>query len=123
MRPVQREPARCDRLSGSLLDPGAPRQDDQVGERDPLPAGLGAVELRLNFLQGLQRLVELGRVVYLQSICGARRMRAPFAPPRLSVPRYDAADAQAVETSRKTDNPEAKTFALRSPISCSPTNS
>ena len=30
-----------------------------------------------------------------QSFCGARRMRAPFAPPRLSVPRKLAADAQA----------------------------
>jgi hypothetical protein len=34
-----------------------------------------------------------------QSFCGARRIRAPFAPPRLSVPRNVAADAHAVETS------------------------
>ena len=34
-----------------------------------------------------------------QSFCGARRTRAPLAPPRLSVPRNDAAEAQAVETS------------------------
>ena len=44
-------------------------------------------------------------------------MRAPFAPPRLSVPRNDAADAQAVETSWETDSPEARTFALRSAMS------
>ena len=30
-----------------------------------------------------------------QSFCGARRIRAPFAPPRLSVPRNVAAEAQA----------------------------
>ena len=34
-----------------------------------------------------------------QSFCGARRMRAPLAPPRLSEPRKVDADAQAVETS------------------------
>ena len=34
-----------------------------------------------------------------QSFCGARRMRAPFAPPRLSEPRNVDADAQAVVTS------------------------
>ena len=34
-----------------------------------------------------------------QSFCGARRMRAPLAPPRLSVPRNVDADAHAVETS------------------------
>ena len=34
-----------------------------------------------------------------QSFCGARRMRAPLAPPRLSEPRKVEADAQAVETS------------------------
>jgi hypothetical protein len=30
-----------------------------------------------------------------QSFCGARRMRALFAPPRLSVDRNEAADRQA----------------------------
>src|SRR4029453_15671954 len=34
-----------------------------------------------------------------QSFWGARRMRAPFAPPRLSEPRKVDADAHAVETS------------------------
>ena len=43
-----------------------------------------------------------------QSFCGARRMRAPFAPPRLSEPRNVDADAQAVETSSETDRPEAR---------------
>src|SRR5208283_5381314 len=41
-----------------------------------------------------------------QSFCGARRIRAPFAPPRLSLPRNDAADAQAVVTSWEIDSPD-----------------
>ena len=43
-----------------------------------------------------------------QSFCGARRMRAPFAPPRLSEPRNVDADAHAVETSCETDRPDAR---------------
>ncbi len=34
-----------------------------------------------------------------QSFCGARRSRAPLAPPRLSVPRKLPAAAHAVDTS------------------------
>ena len=53
-----------------------------------------------------------------QSFCGARRMRAPFAPPRLSVPRKVEAEAQAVDTSCEMDNPDAR---LRTPPTrCSP---
>ena len=48
-----------------------------------------------------------------QSFCGARRIRAPFAPPRLSEPRNVEADAQAVETSSGIDRPEARILALR----------
>ena len=55
-----------------------------------------------------------------QSFCGARRMRAPFAPPRLSEPRNVDADAQAVETSWDTDRPEARIFAFSAAMSCSP---
>ncbi len=44
-----------------------------------------------------------------QSFCGARRMRAPLAPPRLSEPRKLEAEAQAVETSADTGRPEAST--------------
>ena len=47
-----------------------------------------------------------------QSFCGARRMRAPLAPPRLSVPRNDDADAQAVETSWEIDSPDARILLL-----------
>src|SRR6266446_4426692 len=51
-----------------------------------------------------------------QSFCGARRMRAPFAPPRLSEPRNVDADAQAVETSWETDRPDARIFAFRANV-------
>ena len=39
-------------------------------------------------------------------------MRAPLAPPRLSVPRNVDADAQAVETSWEMDSPEARILRL-----------
>ena len=55
-----------------------------------------------------------------QSFCGARRTRAPFAPPRLSEPRKVDADAQAVETSSETDSPDARIFAFRAAMSCAP---
>jgi hypothetical protein len=54
-----------------------------------------------------------------QSFCGARRMRAPLAPPRLSEPRNVDADAQAVETSCETDRPDAEDLAFSAAMSCS----
>src|SRR5512135_1150283 len=57
-----------------------------------------------------------------QSFCGARRIRAPFAPPRLSEPRKVDADAQAVDTSWDTDSPEARILPLREAMSCSSIN-
>ena len=47
-----------------------------------------------------------------QPRCGSRRMRAPFAPPRLSLLRNVEADAHAVETSWETDRPESRMLAL-----------
>ncbi len=58
-----------------------------------------------------------------QSFCGARRMRAPFAPPRLSELRKVAADAHAVATSLATDRPEPRIFALRPAMSSAPISS
>ena len=52
-----------------------------------------------------------------QPFCGSRRMRAPLAPPRLSLPRKDEADAHAVDTSSGTDRPEARIWALRAAMS------
>ncbi len=45
-------------------------------------------------------------------------MRAPLAPPRLSLSRKVDADAQAVETSWETDSPEARIVRLRAAMSC-----
>ena len=58
-----------------------------------------------------------------QSFCGARRMRAPFAPPRLSEPRNVAADAHAVLTNCEIDSPEESILAFRAAMSFSPINS
>ena len=58
-----------------------------------------------------------------QSFCGASRMRAPLAPPRLSEPRNVEADAHAVDTSCEVDRPDARIFAFRSATSCSPISS
>ena len=50
-------------------------------------------------------------------------MRAPFAPPRLSVPRKVEADAHAVTASCETVSPDASTFALSAAMSCAFTSS
>ena len=47
-----------------------------------------------------------------QSFCGARRTRAPLAPPRRSVFRNEEADAQAARTSSETLSPLARTSAF-----------
>ena len=57
-----------------------------------------------------------------QSFCGARRIRAPFAPPRLSVSRKLAAAAHAVETSCEIESPDARSWRLRSAMSASSTS-
>ena len=46
-----------------LLDAGATGQHDQVGERDLLAAGCGAVERALDAFESLEHLRELGRLV------------------------------------------------------------
>ena len=58
-----------------------------------------------------------------QPRCGSRRMRAPLAPPRLSLPRNDAAEAHAVETSWETDSPESRIWRLRAATSSASTSS
>ena len=52
-----------------------------------------------------------------QSFCGANRMRAPFAPPRLSEPRKVDADAHAVDTSSATVSPAARMLFLSAAMS------
>ena len=48
-----------------------------------------------------------------QSFCGARRMRAPLAPPRLSRPRNVEADAQAVDDQLRDGQPRGEDLRLR----------
>ena len=50
-------------------------------------------------------------------------MRAPLAPPRLSVPRKDDADAQAVETSCDVDRPDARILLFSAAMSFASTSS
>ena len=57
-----------------------------------------------------------------QSFCGAKRIRAPLAPPRLSDPRKVEAEAQAVATNRGMDRPDAMILLLSPAISCSLSN-
>ena len=97
-------------LLRSLLDARAAGQDDQVSQRYLPAARLRAVECVLDALQRLER--PRGRPGWLtsQSFCGARRMRAPFAPPRLSEPRKVDADAQAVETSSHQTGRKTRIF-------------
>ena len=97
-----------------LFDRGAAAENDQVGERDLL-----AANFLLDRFELLQHCLELGRLVDLPVLLRARRMRAPFAPPRLSEPRNVDADAQAVETSCDTDRPDARIFAFSAAMSLS----
>jgi hypothetical protein len=97
---------------GRFLDGGTPAQHNQISQRDLLAAGLRAVEVLLGFSRSLQDLREFGRLLTSQSFCGARRMRAPLAPPRLSLPRNVDAEAHAVETNCDVDSPEARILPL-----------
>ena len=54
--------------------------------------------------------------------CGSSRMRAPLAPPRLSVPRKLDAEAQAVRTSCGTVSPVARIASLSEATSASETS-
>jgi hypothetical protein len=85
--------------------------------------GSCAVEVLLDLLEGLQRLGKLRGVVHLPVALWRHTDRAPFAPPRLSVPRKVAAAAQAAETSRPTESPESRILAFSAAMSCSSTSS
>ena len=58
-----------------------------------------------------------------QSFWGASRIRAPLAPPRLSVPRNVAAEAHAVATSWDTLSPDARIDSFSSAICVAPMGS
>lgn len=58
-----------------------------------------------------------------QPRCGSRRTRAPLAPPRLSLPRKEEAEAQAAETSCATVRSVASTCSLSAAISAASSGS
>ena len=82
-----------------FLDRRAAAQNDQVGKRDLLAAGLRALNSFWIASSFCSTFASSAGWLTSQSFCGARRMRAPLAPPRLSLPRNVDADAQAVVTS------------------------
>ena len=71
--PARTEPSRRARRSRRLLDGGAPAEHDQVGERDPLAAGLAIVEVLLDPLERLPApSAELGGLVDVPVLLRAR---------------------------------------------------
>ena len=97
-----------------FLERRAAAQHDQVGERNLLADFFWIIS------SVFSTLASCAGWFTSQSFCGARRMRAPFAPPRLSEPRKVEAEAQAVETSCGTVRPEARIFAFSAAMSFSP---
>ena len=75
----------------------AAAEHDQVGERDLLAAGLRGVEVAWMPSSVVSTFASFAGWFTSQSFCGASRMRAPLAPPRLSEPRKVEAEAQAVD--------------------------
>ena len=105
-----------------LLDRRAAAEHDQVGERDLLAAGLRAVELRAGSARASRStFASSAGSLTSQSFCGARRMRAPLAPPRLSVPRKRGRRRPRGETSCEIDRPESRILPLSAATSASST--
>ena len=111
------------RMSGilrRLLDRRAPPSTIRSASETFLPPLACSVELLLDRFELLEHLARAAAgSLTAQSFCGARRMRAPLAPPRLSEPRKVEAEAQAVETSSDTVRPEARIFAFSAAMSAS----
>ena len=102
-----------------LLDGCASAQHDDIGQRHTLP--LACAPLNSRWMPSRASSTVANRAGWLtsHSLCGARRMRAPFAPPRRSEPRKVEAEAQAVETRSEMESPDARILALRSATSLS----
>ena len=73
-----------------LLDGRASAEDDQVGERDPRSAGLRAVEVVLDVLEGLQHLGEFRRFVGFPVALGCQANPRSVGP----APLVGAAEAR-----------------------------
>ena len=65
----------------------------------------------------LRTLASSAGLFTFQFFAGSKRTRAPFAPPRISEPRKDAAEAHAVDTICDTDKPEPEMAAFAAAIS------
>ena len=93
----------------------AAAQHDQVSKRDYFfRAGPGVVEILLQRFERLKDFASSAGWLTSQSLCGSRRMRAPLAPPRFSLPRNVSADAQVVVTSWEMDSPDERILPFRS---------
>ena len=88
-----------------LLNTRTPGKDDEICKRDLLSFGGRAVKFVPDPFEDLEHFCKPGPPLTSQSFWGRRRMRAPFAPPRLSEPRKVDADADVVETSSGDGEP------------------
>ena len=115
MRPgVNGTVTSCPRLLRRGFHRRAAAEHDQVGERDLLAALCAALKSLRIASSSANTFVEFGRLVgFDQSFCGSRRMRAPLAPPRRSVPRNVEAEAHAVFTSCGIDRPDVEHLLLQ----------
>src|SRR6185295_15062278 len=94
-------------IPGGLFDRRRPAKHDEVGEADLLAASAAPSKSALMPSSTPSTRASLSGSLTAQSFCGARRRRAPLAPPRLSEPRKVEAEAQAVLTSWLTLRPES----------------
>src|SRR6476659_1863470 len=102
---------------GRLFDRGAPTEHDQIGQRDLLPSRWESLKRCWIRWSVPSAGTSVSGSLTAQLRCGSRRMRAPLAPPRLSLLRNVEADAHAVTTSCDTDRPESRSWLLRAPMS------
>ena len=107
---------------GRLLDGGTAGEDDEVGEGDLLPAVWAPLNSAWIPSRACSTVANSAGLLTSQSFCGESRMRAPLAPPRLSLSRNVDAEAHAVVTSWETDRPDARILLFRAATSCSSTS-
>jgi hypothetical protein len=91
---------------GRGFDRRAATEHDQVGQRDFLAVPWALLKACWMPSSVESTLASCAGWLTSQSFCGARRMRAPLAPPRLSEPRNVDAEAQAVDTSSEVESPK-----------------
>ena len=114
------KPASFAAFSTAAQPPSTIRSASEICVRPPGSASLNAFWIPSSVLNTIASSAGLFTA---QSFWGASRRRAPLAPPRLSVPRNDAADAHAVETSVAMGRPEARIRAFSAAMSAAPIRS